>query len=608
MRYFLNKTIFTSLWILFLISCGTSDSPITTLNQLKTYTDSQLLTLAKKGLKEAELRPFKIVVLGRSEIANSRPAVDSILKYLKPQLHNPYRHWIWNTIASNLLLEEGALDSSMALARKSLSYIGKHDSIFDADIYHDLGLIFLHKQDSKDSILLYWKKAYQLSEEQSDTLRIMVTSFNLASFYQSIGLYDPARKLFERCMVIMENSGKKNPLLKNNIISSLISRNKYQEAWEYWEVHQTDLKSDTQTYMGQVVMLNRAILLERLGRNKQSDSILYLMKSANLNSLIQQDYIRAQVVSAVNRNSDTFIDRRYESDLVDFAPFIVSNRPVVFKEFIKSNRWKFLADTLKVRYAQFKLQKGYELPYLFAIARFLGEGTEESSAVKNAYLQEAMIFRDSMDKVDYQLDKQMVEELTDYEKVIFENTMNQALLKESHLREIGYLIILILLLVIAFISVLAIRQKLHSTKERTQWLEKENKQTEEILISNQRLLQYSKVVISRNEDIKQRLMDLNLTGRSVLVKQIKSIIKELDILNKVNTSEKPQIADKLISEMEYPDLKKLSKAEQRVFVLVKSDYRPKDIANMLGYSVQYVRNIKSRISKKLGLDEAEKWD
>jgi DNA-binding CsgD family transcriptional regulator len=49
-------------------------------------------------------------------------------------------------------------------------------------------------------------------------------------------------------------------------------------------------------------------------------------------------------------------------------------------------------------------------------------------------------------------------------------------------------------------------------------------------------------------------------------------------------------------------LKQLTKVEQRVYVLAQSDYRPKDIANMLGYSVQYVRNVKSRIRKKLDLD------
>jgi DNA-binding CsgD family transcriptional regulator len=58
----------------------------------------------------------------------------------------------------------------------------------------------------------------------------------------------------------------------------------------------------------------------------------------------------------------------------------------------------------------------------------------------------------------------------------------------------------------------------------------------------------------------------------------------------------------LEKEQKHPHLKQLTKVEQRVYVLAQSDYRPKDIANMLGYSVQYVRNVKSRIRKKLDLD------
>jgi DNA-binding CsgD family transcriptional regulator len=127
-----------------------------------------------------------------------------------------------------------------------------------------------------------------------------------------------------------------------------------------------------------------------------------------------------------------------------------------------------------------------------------------------------------------------------------------------------------------------------------------------LVLSNQRLIEYSKVVIERNNDIKRRLQGLDLKGRSAVVQDLKSIIKDLDVLNRVNTSEKPQVADRLIQdkrEQEHPHLKQLTKVEQRVYVLAQSDYRPKDIANMLGYSVQYVRNVKSRIRKKLDLDK-----
>ena len=56
-------------------------------------------------------------------------------------------------------------------------------------------------------------------------------------------------------------------------------------------------------------------------------------------------------------------------------------------------------------------------------------------------------------------------------------------------------------------------------------------------MSNQRLLEYSKVVIERNNDIKRRLQGLDLKGRSAVIQDLKSIIKDLDVLNRVNTSE-----------------------------------------------------------------------
>ena len=197
-------------------------------------------------------------------------------------------------------------------------------------------------------------------------------------------------------------------------------------------------------------------------------------------------------------------------------------------------------------------------------------------------------------------------ELNEYEKVMAALQINKTLLSASKSRESGYIIILALILVVAMLVFIAIRQKLIASKERSSWLELQKEQAEALVLSNQRLLEYSKVVIERNNDIKRRLQGLDLKGRSAVVQDLKSIIKDLDVLNRVNTSEKPQVADRLIQdkrEQEHPHLKQLTKVEQRVYVLAQSDYRPKDIANMLGYSVQYVRNVKSRIRKKLDLDK-----
>ncbi len=128
-------------------------------------------------------------------------------------------------------------------------------------------------------------------------------------------------------------------------------------------------------------------------------------------------------------------------------------------------------------------------------------------------------------------------ELNEYEKVMAALQINKTLLSASKFRESGYIIILALILVVATLVFIAIRQKLIVSKERSNWLELQKEQAEALVLSNQRLIEYSKVVIERNNDIKRRLQGLDLKGRSAVIQDLKSIIKDLDVLNRVNTSE-----------------------------------------------------------------------
>jgi DNA-binding CsgD family transcriptional regulator len=55
--------------------------------------------------------------------------------------------------------------------------------------------------------------------------------------------------------------------------------------------------------------------------------------------------------------------------------------------------------------------------------------------------------------------------------------------------------------------------------------------------------------------------------------------------------------------VQFPGFNDLNKTEQRVLALTMELYRPKEVANVLGVSTQYVRNVKTRLKLKLNLPD-----
>lgn len=388
----------------------------------------------------------------------------------------------------------------------------------------------------------------------------------------------------------------------------MIAREKYSEAEIYWNEHRAELIGDTNTYAGQVILLNRAVLSQRIKRYKETDSILNLLSHVQIQPLLWRDYTQTLVLQSLRLRLDTLTDRRFEKQVVSHLDFLIHNNEGSMLSFMSQKRWQFLRDSIPELFDRYRVQPGYSQRYLASLSKFLALSNQSTNPARSLfYFNQMLGFQDSVRQIQFKTDLLATNELSEYESVMSQLALNQVALEDSKRREGNYVIILILVLLLVAVSFFSFKEKLQLSKIRSEFLEKEKLQAEELVLSNQRLITYSKVVLERDNQIKQRLMKLNLRGKSELVKEVKEIIKEIDTLNRVNTREKPQIADDLIvkrPEEEHPHLSKLSKVEQRVYVLVQSNYRPKDIANMLGYSVQYVRNIKTRIGKKLSLDDS----
>jgi DNA-directed RNA polymerase specialized sigma24 family protein len=161
------------------------------------------------------------------------------------------------------------------------------------------------------------------------------------------------------------------------------------------------------------------------------------------------------------------------------------------------------------------------------------------------------------------------------------------------------------------ITFLAIGISLKNAKikniQKKQWEIEEMALKKEQELSS-RIVEYSKIIIENNQKLKENLNRLLPMVDEKAKSEIRHMLTGAEVLTTLNTEENPGLANQLIGgddkwEEKYPGFKHLNKTEQRVFVLVQENYKAKEIATLLGVATQYVRNVKTRLRKKLQLPD-----
>jgi hypothetical protein len=115
-------------------------------------------------------------------------------------------------------------------------------------------------------------------------------------------------------------------------------------------------------------------------------------------------------------------------------------------------------------------------------------------------------------------------------------------------------------------------------------------------------------MIERNEKIKKEILNTIDTAPNKFKIGVTQIFKDFQFINPISEAENPKIANQIIQEkddwnVQFPGFNDLNKTEQRVLALTMELYRPKEVANVLGVSTQYVRNVKTRLKLKLNLPD-----
>lgn len=519
----------------------------------------------------------------------------------------------------------------MIFSRNAIESIGfdsfKRDQLFamkQARIHEDTNLLlsaisnlsatYLWKGEH-DSGLTYTKLGYDISVNSNFNRFIFFFSINMGYVMNGDQLYGAAQLYFEQALKVSKKLYPRNNVLLNNMLSIMITEENYQEAEKFWNEHFTDYKIDVNTYEGQLIVINRALLYQN--QNQFNEAREWIIKLRDLKSY---DELKLNVIRLKLR--------QMEQEKSDISSFLLENRSFIFDAYPYSfmDLEDFLVKELN-KNSQFItvndleiLEKTKNLPgitekmALSSLNRIKALCFENNGDLRkaNLYYKEAMKLRWEFDEIENKLRHTDLSEKLRLSK-LFEQIEKQRInIAEREQEKKVYQAFTVLLILISVLILYLVYKQRKSNNLREQLLTQEL-ENEKILAENlvrendlnNRIVTLSKLIISKVDVINKLLSGINESNFNAGIKEVRT--EFLSIQNAVSDAQ-PQLADKLLEDYttiqnDFPDIVSLSITEKRIFVLSINGYQTKEIAGLLGLTSQYVNNARTSIRKKLQIEE-----
>lgn len=509
-------------------------------------------------------------------------------------------------------ITKGEIDSSLNYAYKAMGTLNTHDSIDPLHIYHILGLVHFYKDQKSDSVKYYWGKGFQLSKINKDNNMIMLFGTNLGTFFYNNGHFRTARNLFIEAQKASLELNRPNGILINNIINTFIEEGEFEDADKFWIANKKLLTANLNIYRGQLLLINRINLLQLLDRHNEAEEKLKMLHVDSVNPGLITHYARIYLDNKINKNDFSFAnDSFWRKILIKNAPYLSSNLKKELVQNINRKELDFLFTELTKLATDTTKFKALNVNYQAVICELIANHLiAKDMAASIKYFQNSIKLRSNGRGEENKTQYKAIDELNDI-KETFEEIKNREKIILAHKKtEQALIVALILVCIILILGFWITRNHLkfkNIEKARLQ-AEKEGLKREQEL--NNRIVEYSKSIIVRNNQLRDEILTLISTAPNRFKTSINQVLKDYRITSP-NPDENPTIATQLIKENDkwndqYPGFEKLNKTEQRVFVLTLENYRPKDVAIVLGVSTQYVRNVKSRLKSKFNYDI--NWD
>ncbi len=507
-------------------------------------------------------------------------------------------------LRGSLLGNRGVHDSACLLAGEALRLSAAQDSAPVVDIHNCIALN-RYFMGQTDSALLHWKLAYRRAKDEGNTYSVLVIANNLGTYYFNTGMLEMARKYFMVADEMSVKEHQRNPVVVNNIVSILMSEGKTAEANRYWRDNAALLEGNMKSYYGQLYMINGALLDQLSGRWGKARDVLKQMPRDQVEGQLMSEYLRLGVAQMeyekryVNAGDEAFFRAQCLQHLGTACVHLKS----YLLDRIQRLGDRAMRDSLYAFYVS-KLPSGEHHVVAEAAKLLLQVGVTglpvDVSALRLSAAEHALAHLQSQNEQRKSEDVEILE----FERLSFRLSEQQRALGDLQVRQWILAACLLLAVLIAGLLWMIYRKNTKIAAIGAEKSRLEIQGLENEIALNGRLVEYSKLIIDKEKDFLQRLEEIRKGLPGEHQATVKSLIRELDGAARINHQENPFVAESLLQQQDqlnekYPGFEQLNATEKRILVLTEHLYTSKDIAQMLGCSPQYVRNVRSRIRKKI---------
>ncbi len=466
-----------------------------------------------------------------------------------------------------------------------------------------------------DSGLFYTKMGFDLAKYAREEVFVQNLGNNLGYIYNQLGMSKTAQAYFEQSYHASQFQKEPAKMALNNLIGLMIDEGDIIQSVKFWNEGFRDYKFDAQKYEDQIFILQRSLLYMK--EDKVDSARIWLNKITSplpVGSL-EMNYLMVKSQLNLNQNiSNIQLLAEYKNRIINNSIFTLSKMSEVIAQNEVTNgdvfklsdldSMELFLDSQSVNYNKAKSV----LCNLRAVK--LSKKGDLASAVSafnlaNYYLKKHNDQLLSVASSD-------LSETMRLENLNASIKANSKLLVEKKAEARQYQIISFALFIFAFlITLLIFRERRNHQLQKNvmqSQLDFEKKSAENLQFENEmngRILALSKFMVSKSERINKLLMQVNENNYREQLKEIKA---EAISIQNAFTDAKPQLADKLLENYQeieklFPLAAELSLTEKRIFALSLNEYQSKEIGNILGLTAQYVNNTRTRIRKKLDLQD-----
>ena len=620
LKFFRNKLVFVAfiLVIITLVFLLNNDNNRNN-NRNKHYSyDSARMFLNSEIVGEYE-NPVGNTLLFKFSLKDTNKEFKNLLNnYYKvaSKQNNKLALAYFNIVSSRMNMNKIGADSFYKSQKKAL-HIG-HDLQDTNILLNSLGNLstgYLMNSEI-DSGLYFSRLGYDISMKSKKKHFIYFFAVNLGYVMNSKMLLGAAQLYFEQALKVLPVDDKNNLILLNNMLSIMITEKKFSDAEIFWKKHFERMKLDLNSYEGQLLVINRALLYQGEKNWEESKKCIDKIKNIVPVAQLKMNFLRLKLTQADNLNQDfsALLNENKQLILDEFPYSFIEIADYLRKEIKSNSQFLSINDFFALEKKLggiVELQKDYSnAPVLFIKAALY----ENAGDYKNAYLTS----RDALELQNKFYEQERESRHADLaEKMRLGNLIDQI---ESSKKELEsqnkqtriFQVFTIMLILLSFLILYVVfRERKHGVL-REQFLVKElenekllaeNLSTENDL--NNRIITLSKLIITKVDSINKLLGTINEDNYHTAIKEVRS--EFLNIQNAVSDAQ-PQLADKLLEDfsniqIDFPEISLLSITEKRIFILSINEYPTKEIAGLLGLTSQYVNNARSTIRKKMGIED-----